>query len=300
MNQMEKAKKSYDSIPVPAELYDRVQMAIAQADTGKTGAREIHQDSSPERQKPVRRKRWPAAVSAAAAAVMAVFITALNTSTVFAQEMEKIPVLGAIAHVFTFNSYVEEKEDMTIAVNIPSLEMISQDTEGLADSVNETIHTFCEQYAQEAVKRAEEYKEAFMATGGTQEEWEAHNIQINVGYEIKSQTPEYLSFIVTGTENWASAYAQTLYYTIDLGSGKLVSLQEVLGPDYRSIADESIRAQMKARTDVEFFTPEEGGFTGIDENTRFYMNADGNPVIVFEKYEIAPGSAGQPEFVIDR
>lgn len=239
-------------------------------------------------------------IAAAAAAVLAVFVTALNTSTVFAQEMEKIPVIGAIARVFTFSSYVEENEDMTIAVNIPSLEMISQDTEGLADSVNETIHTFCEQYAQEAVKRAEEYKEAFMATGGTQEEWEAHNIQIDVGYELKSQTPEYLSFIVTGTENWTSAYAQTLYYTIDLGSTKLVSLQDVLGPDYRSIADESIRAQMKARTDVEFFSPEEGGFTGIDENTKFYMNADGNPVIVFEKYEIAPGSAGQPEFVIGR
>ncbi len=298
MKQMEYAKEKYDSIPIPAELSERVGEAIAQ--TGQKLQMEERQNAgSGKHKRPVWSKKWHA-LPLAGAAVLAVFVTALNTSTVFAQEMEKLPVIGAIARVFIFRSYVEEKEDMTITVNIPSLELISQDTEGLADSVNETIHTFCEQYAQEAVRRAEEYKEAFLATGGTQEEWEAHNIRIDVDYEIKSQTPEYLSFIVTGAENWASAYAQTLYYTIDLGNGKLVSLQDVLGPDYRSIADESIRAQMKARTDVEFFSPEEGGFTGIEENTRFYMNADGNPVIVFEKYQIAPGSAGEVEFVITK
>jgi len=39
---------------------------------------------------------------------------------------------------------------------------------------------------------------------------------------------------------------------------------------------------------------------GINENTKFYMNEAGNPVIVFEKYEIAPGAAGQQEFQIEK
>lgn len=43
-----------------------------------------------------------------------------------------------------------------------------------------------------------------------------------------------------------------------------------------------------------------GLFTGISENTKFYMNEAGNPVIVFDKYEIAPGSAGAVEFEIER
>ena len=41
-----------------------------------------------------------------------------------------------------------------------------------------------------------------------------------------------------------------------------------------------------------------GGFTGVSEDQRFYMNSDGNPVLVFEKYEIAPGSSGELEFEV--
>ena len=138
----------------------------------------------------------------AASAAMILFVTALNTNTAFAREISEIPVLGAVARIFTFRSYVEESDELKVSVEIPSLEMISEETNGLADSVNLEIHTLCEQYADEAVKRAEEYKKAFMETGGTQEEWEAHNIEIRVFYEIKSQTEDFLSFAVSGTENW--------------------------------------------------------------------------------------------------
>ena len=41
-----------------------------------------------------------------------------------------------------------------------------------------------------------------------------------------------------------------------------------------------------------------GRFEGIDENTPFYINETGNPVVVFEAYEIAPGSEGTQEFEI--
>ena len=140
-----------------------------------------------------------------------------------------------------------------------------------------------------------------MATGGTEEEWAAHKIEIKVGYEIKSQTEDYLSFAVTGIENWSNAYSESRYYSLDLKTGKLVSLKDILGDDYQQIADESIQAQMKERAATEnipFFTAEEDGFTGITENTRFYINEAGNPVIVFEKYAVAPGAYGMLEFEI--
>ena len=35
-------------------------------------------------------------------------------------------------------------------------------------------------------------------------------------------------------------------------------------------------------------------------DTPFYINEKGNPVVVFEKYEIAPGALGRPEFEIER
>ena len=47
-----------------------------------------------------------------------------------------------------------------------------------------------------------------------------------------------------------------------------------------------------------FFAPEEGGFTTVDETTSFYINEDGNPVVVFPEYSIAAGAAGIVEFEI--
>ena len=39
-------------------------------------------------------------------------------------------------------------------------------------------------------------------------------------------------------------------------------------------------------------------FSGIDENTSFYLDEAGRPVVVFGAYAIAPGSEGTQEFVI--
>lgn len=85
------------------------------------------------------------------------------------------------------------------------------------DEVNQQIYDLCRQYA-------DEYRKAFLDTGGTEEEWEAHKIQINVGYEIKSQTDQYLSFIVRGRESWTTAYSESRYYNIDVNTGKRVTL----------------------------------------------------------------------------
>ena len=57
---------------------------------------------------------------------------------------------------------------------------------------------------------------------------------------------------------------------------------------------------MSKEDGITFWTPEEGGFTGITEETPFYINENENLVIVFEKYQIAPGSAGDIEFEIER
>ena len=39
-------------------------------------------------------------------------------------------------------------------------------------------------------------------------------------------------------------------------------------------------------------------FKEISKDQKFFINDDGNIVICFDKYEIAPGATGSPEFVI--
>ena len=41
-------------------------------------------------------------------------------------------------------------------------------------------------------------------------------------------------------------------------------------------------------------------FVTLDNKHNFYWDKDGNLVIVFDKYEVAPGSMGTPEFVIEK
>lgn len=41
-------------------------------------------------------------------------------------------------------------------------------------------------------------------------------------------------------------------------------------------------------------------FGSIRSDIDFYINEAGNPVIVFDKYEVAPGFMGRPEFEITK
>lgn len=281
-NPMEKAKKKYDETEIPDELAERIQMEIKRQDS--------------KRRKAVFWNLGFRRGLAAATAAVVLFTTGLNTSTVFAETVGNLPVIGAVARVLTFRSYETEDEDLKISVEIPSIEMISEDFSDLEKSVNEEILRLCEQYAQEARTRAEEYRKAFLDTGGTEEEWAAHNIEIRVWYEVKSQTENYLSLAIIGTENWNNANNQIRYYNFDLKKGTLATLADVLGENYKQIADDAIRGQMEERkADGAVYFDD---FEGINEDTPFYINESGNPVIVFEAYEIAPGSEGQQEFEI--
>lgn len=281
-NPMEKAKKKYDETEIPDELAERIQMEIKRQDS--------------KRRKAVFWNLGFRRGLAAAAAAVVLFTTGLNTSTVFAETVGNLPVIGAVARVLTFRSYETEDEDLKISVEIPSIEMISEDFSDLEKSVNEEILRLCEQYAQEARTRAEEYRKAFLDTGGTEEEWAAHNIEIRVWYEVKSQTENYLSLAIIGTENWNNANNQIRYYNFDLKKRTLATLADVLGENYKQIVDDAIRSQMEERkADGAVYFDD---FEGINEDTPFYINESGNPVIVFEAYEIAPGSEGQQEFEI--
>ena len=276
--------------------YEGTNMTNEQLESIKTVIAEAKQQKRRKHQKAILRR------CSAAAAVVAAFIILPNTSQEVANAMQNIPVLGSLARVVTFRSYVTETDDLKISVDIPSIERIAEDTNGLTDAINEEIYTLCEQYSNEAIQRAADYREAFLATGGTEEEWEAHNIQITVNYEIKSQTEDFLSFTVSGYENWNSGCNETFYYKMDIQNEELITLKDILGEDYINIANTAIEAQIDERSanGEAFSTPEEGGFNGISDETNFYMNQAGNPVIVFGKYEIAPGSAGEVEFEIQK
>ena len=74
---------------------------------------------------------------------------------------------------------------------------------------------------------------------------------------------------------------------------------------YIDIISENIKAQMKEQmkdeNNVYWLEDEMMGdenFSKIDKNQRFYITKDTQLVIAFDKYEVAPGYMGNPEFII--
>lgn len=281
MKRMAEAKQKYDDIPIPEELSKRVMLEIKKAE-----------------KKHNKRGLFMKKITAAAAAVAILFIVGINSSKTFAQEISNIPVIGSIARIVTFRSYETKTEDTDISVDIPSIELISEELNGLEKGVNEEIYAFCKQYADEALLRAEQYKKAFLETGGTEEEWAKHDIKIKVWYEVKTLTDEYLSLVIMGNDSWNHANNEARYYSFDIKAGKWLTLKEIFGDSYKQSVEENIRYQIKQKeeeTGMEFWDEQ---WNGVDESTKFYVNSNGNPVIIFEKYEIAPGTAGSQEFEI--
>lgn len=283
MERMNNAKKKYEEIPIPTELSKRIEEEVNKVE---------------HRKRKTVLKQFSRYTLGVAASLAIICTVGLNTSVAFANAAGNIPVIGAVARVLTFRSYETETDDLKIAVEIPSIDMISEDFVALEASVNKEIYQLCEAYAEEAVTRAEEYRTAFLDTGGTPEEWEAHKIGIKVWYEVKAQTDHYLSLVIRGAENWNSAEEESRYYNFDLKNGKQITLEDALGKDYAQLAADKIRSQMEERERKESVSYFEEKPLEITENTKFYMNQDGYPVVVFEKYEIAPGAFGEQEFEI--
>lgn len=289
MKRMEEAKQKYDSIQIPDELSGRVMMAVKEAEN-------INRKKIVK----MRRNLFMKRTAAAAAAAAVLFTAGVNTSQTFAQSVSNIPLIGSISSVITFRSYEAQTETAEISVDIPSIQMISEEFSELEKQANEEIHAFCTQYADQAAADAEEYKKAFLETGGTEKEWAEHDIKIKVWYEVKSQTDDYLSLAVMGNNNWNNAGYEAKYYNLDIKSGKWITAEEFLGDEGKKSAEKSIRSQINQRekeTGMEFWGDE---WKGIDENTKSYINSSGNLVIVFGQYEIAPGAAGQQEFEITK
>lgn len=120
-----------------------------------------------------------------------------------------------------------------------------------------------------------------------------------IRYSIKSLEP-VLSFITTSyVQTPGTGNPRLDCYNIDTRTMKELSLSDLFkkDSDYVSRINEDIREQIRVtmETDSHIYFTGKNGFSTISQNQKFYVH-DGELVIVFSKYEIAPGASGQPEF----
>ncbi|MGI5894675.1 MAG: DUF3298 domain-containing protein [Candidatus Merdivicinus sp.] len=275
-------KKQYEQIPIPEHLPQAVEEAI------ETAKEKRRSSSSP--------RVWISRSVGMAAAVAACFFVLVNANPVFAETMRDIPVIGALCRVFTMEEYQISDNKKLIDVRMPNLDSTGKPE--LEARVNLEISRIIHEEIQHAEQRAEEYFEAFVATGGDPDEF--HPIAITVDYEVKSITERYASFVIWKYEALASSYTEYYFYNIDLETGKILTLRDLLGPDYQQIGAEAVEEgkQNLSEDQKQMLFEDVDPADYIDDGTDFYINSDGKIVLVFEKYELAAGAAGALEFPI--
>lgn len=278
-------RKLHESIPVPPELEERVQKAL----------------------RPKRRPiRFVARTMTACAACAALFALSVNLSPAWAASLYEVPLLGDVAQFFTFRESHEVDEAKDIQVRVPAIRGTGESQ--LDKEINQRIADKIDQLEEEATRMAEEYLTAYNATKqpGDPDFWK---MKVEIDYEIHYTTPEVVSFVLNSTITGANAYTQQYFYNIDLKTGEDLTLEGLLGPDYIDLCNQAVKEGMAkkmaedpdamyySRDDEDDFN-DDFAFQTIEPDQSFYLNEQGQVVIVFPKYAIAPGYMGIQEFVV--
>jgi hypothetical protein len=275
-------KKEYIETDIPKELDFLVRKAL--------------KDSGIYR----RKRKYLLKRASVVAASIALFVTTLtvgvNTNPVFAASLSEIPVVGSVIKVLTFREYTVNEDKHKANIKVPSLQGL--ENKALQNSLNEKYLNENKKLYDEFIANMEELKKNS----------DGH-LGIESGYVIKTDNENILSVGRYVVNTVGSSSTTFKYDTIDKKNEVLLTLPSLFKDNsYVEIISENIkkqmREQMKSDSDKIYWIADEGKkktmeiFDKISENQNFYINAQFQLVIIFNKYEVAPGYMGVVEFII--
>lgn len=235
------------------------------------------------------------AIRSAAVLLLLTFFILPNISPMVAHAMQEIPVLDSIVRVITVYDFEKEDENHSENIRVPQIETDSGEQDPL-NIINEEV----KKLTDEVIARFRE----------TAEELPDSHFDLVIDYETITNNENWFTLKIIITESAGTGSNAYRYYHVDKNKGEIVTLSDVFQPgfDYVRIFSENIKEQMKRQMeenpDVTYWMYSDDktfwGFYEISPDQNFYFNKEGDLVIVFEKYEVAPGSMGYPEFVISR
>ena len=237
------------------------------------------------------RKRMGKTIGWAAAAAALVLVIVPNTSAEAAYAMEQIPILGDVIRAVTIRNYQYEDENFLADIEEVRLENVKM--EGSIQTINESI----EEMTDRLIARFEEQVE----------QGEGHS-GIYAGHEVVTDTDTWFTLRIHVTEIEASGFQYQYYYHIDKTTGEIATLKDLFkeGADYITPISENIKEQMREQMQADeskvywVDSKEEMGhqFEAVKADQNFYVNQNGQIVICFDEYEVAPGYMGLVEFTV--
>lgn len=281
---LDELKKEYMGVKAPQKGKEKVINAMEKAIKDKNRKKTI-----------LFRKRLTAA-----AAVVAVAIILPNTNASVAMAMENIPVIGGLFKVVTFRNYEYDDGHRSAKVDVPQLameespDMAAPQAMAGIDELNKNVEDYTNMLIEKFEAEAETIGEGYQG--------------LDITYDVVMDTADWFTLKIDVLETQASGYEQHKYYHIDKRTGNIATLKDLFidNADYISPISEEIKRQMRENMTKDenliYFldseiTPEED-FVQIQPEQNFYFNENGDIVIAFDEYEVAPGYMGSLEFVI--
>lgn len=278
---LDELKKKYLETPIPSQLDFVVKKAL--------------QESRVTTMKKNRLNR--ARITAASiAAALVILIVGVNTSPAFAQNLSKVPVVGSIVRVITLREYKVNEGQYMADIKVPEIQ--GMENKALENSLNEKY-----------LAENKELYQQFMAEMKAMEEKGSGHKGVSSSYEVKTDNDTIFSVCRSILTIEGSSNTELKYDTIDKKKQVLISLPSLFKDDsYVDVISKNIISQMR-----EEMKSDEGKiywlddqvedvpiepFEQISKDQNFYINTEGKLVISFNKYDVAPGYMGTPEFVI--
>ncbi len=214
----------------------------------------------------------------------------LNCMPALADALEAVPVLGQVVRVVDLRTWFLGWGDTGLTVREPVLE-----GDGPAvDEVNARKDAFIAQMQERFLEYAARKYQGYVAQ--------------DVAYDVMRDDDALFILRFYATLNAGGSVDYSRYIVLDKAAGQVLDLADLFTPEanYLFPISREIEAQMAEQSKAgkgDYFLPggiwpEEECFQSIDPDQSFYINEEGRLVIVFGEYEVAPGSMGEPEFVI--
>lgn len=233
-------------------------------------------------------------IIAAAAAAAAIFVALPNISPGISHAMENIPIIGTMVQAVTFRSYTAGNDKIDIDANVPLLKGNDFIAKEVLDGVNQEIQEITDRLIQKYIDDL-----------NSDADWHE---SLQIDYDVMTDTEEWFTLRLSLYEGAGSSMQYYKFYTLNKRTGNLCTLADLFTDDsYTKRISEEIRRQMRMQmkedptriywVDNEI---EDWNFETITPDQHFYFNDTGNLVLVFDKYTVAPGYMGTPEFEIQR
>lgn len=235
--------------------------------------------------------------SSIAASIVILGTAAVNLSPTLAYAAKDIPVLKDIVRVVTLGRYEANKNGYSAEIASPKIEgLLDKELENrLNNEFKDNADALISAYENDVKELKKEFGDETIHMG------------VKSDYIIKTDNDNYLSLDVYILNVAGSSSTKHTFYTINKKTGKLVTLKSLFkdNADYITPISEYIRGEMKRINDEEsgafWIEKDEFNFDifeKIKPNQNFYINSDNKLVICFDKYDVAAGAQGSPEFVI--